>query len=186
MLRYLKLLRVRRLLEAGAGRGYLSAALAPLAPAAGLVFKAIDKGEGEFLTGLPVHHLVEPGDVFAVVRDFRPGAVLYAWPPPGQSLAPLVESPGVRYLIVIGEAGGGVTGAQEDWLALPHKPSDGAGPLQPQPHRRGPASGDGFLAWRWGERGLRNFPKQLLMSLGLTRKAWKVWWGGPPCPPWSR
>ena len=43
--RYLRLLRVRRLLEAGAGRGYLTAALAPLAQAAGLTFKAIDRGD---------------------------------------------------------------------------------------------------------------------------------------------
>jgi len=147
LLRYLKLLRVRRLLEAGAGRGYLSAALAPLAPAAGLVFKAMDKG-GEFLTGLPVHPLVEPGDVFVAVRDFRPGAVLYAWPPPGQSLAPLVESPGVRYLIVIGEAGGGITGAQEDWLAFPHKPSPALGRFSRG--RTGEARHQVTVFWRGG------------------------------------
>lgn len=123
LLRYLKLLRVARLLEAGAGRGYLTAALAPLAQAAGLKFKAIDRGDGEFQAGLAVHPRVETGDVFSAVLDFRPEVVLYAWPPPGQSLASLCQAPALRYLIVVGEAGGGVTGAREDWQSLPHRPS---------------------------------------------------------------
>ena len=123
LLRYLKLLKVQRLLEAGAGRGYLTAALAPLTEAAGLTFKALDKGEGEYRTGLPVHPKVETGDVFSSMAHFRPDVVLYAWPPPEQSLAPLLQFPSLRYLIVVGEAGGGITGAREDWLILPHKKS---------------------------------------------------------------
>ncbi|MEW6387236.1 MAG: hypothetical protein AB1491_06950 [Thermodesulfobacteriota bacterium] len=122
-LRYLNLLGVQRLLEAGAGRGYLTAALASLTGAAGLTFKALDKREGEYGAGLPVHPQVEPGDVFAAVADFQPEAVLYAWPPPGQSLAALLQFPSLRYLMVVGEAGGGVTGAREDWLTWPHKKS---------------------------------------------------------------
>ncbi len=55
LVRYLRRLGVTRLMEAGAGRGYLTAALAPLARAAGMVFQAIDKGEGEFQSSLPVH-----------------------------------------------------------------------------------------------------------------------------------
>jgi hypothetical protein len=121
LLRYLKLLRVGRLLEAGAGRGYLTAALAPLAEAAGLRFKAIDRGEGEYAAGLEIHPRVEPGDVFQAIWSFRPDAVLYAWPPPGQSLAEICRAPFVRYLIVAGEAGGGATGAREDWERLPHR-----------------------------------------------------------------
>ena len=44
LMRYLKLLGVTRLLEAGAGRGYLTAALAPLCAAAGIRFRAVDTG----------------------------------------------------------------------------------------------------------------------------------------------
>jgi hypothetical protein len=119
---YLKLLKVGRLLEAGAGRGYLTAALAPLAEEAGIRFKAIDKGEGEFQHSLPSYAGVAPGNVFAEIHEFRPEVVLYAWPPPGQSLAPLLQSPSLRYLIVIGEKDGGAAGAREDWRDLPHKP----------------------------------------------------------------
>ena len=42
LMRYLKLLGVTRLLEAGAGRGYLTAALAPACAAAGIRFRAVD------------------------------------------------------------------------------------------------------------------------------------------------
>jgi hypothetical protein len=123
LLNYLRRLRVRRLLEAGAGRGYLTAALAPLAQEAGLAFKAIDKGEGEFQSSLPTCQQVDPGDVFVVTPDFQPDAVLYAWPPPGQSLAPLFRWDFVRCLIVIGERGGGATGDPRDWSALSWKES---------------------------------------------------------------
>ncbi len=121
--RYLKLLRVCRLLEAGAGRGYLSAALGPWCAAAGIEFRAVDKGEGEFVSGLPIHPAVEAGDALAAVREFRPQAVIYAWPPPGQSVAAICQTPFLHYLILVGEAGGGVTGAREDWETLPHKGS---------------------------------------------------------------
>ncbi|MBI4643257.1 MAG: hypothetical protein HY743_05900 [Deltaproteobacteria bacterium] len=121
LIRYLQLLGVGRLLEAGAGRGYLSAALARLAAAAGLEFLAIDRGDGEFSSGLPVSPLVQPGDIFAFIRKFQPQAVVYAWPPPGQSIAPLLEAPSLRYLLLIGEEQGGTAGAREDWERLPHK-----------------------------------------------------------------
>jgi hypothetical protein len=121
LLRYLQRLGITRLLEAGAGRGYLSAGLGPLATAAGLEFLAIDRGDGEFRAGLPLSPLVQPGDVFACIRELQPQAVVYAWPPPGQSLAPLLEAPSLRYLLLIGEAKGGAAGAREDWERLPHK-----------------------------------------------------------------
>jgi len=121
LLRYLRLLGVRRLMEAGAGRGYLTGALAPLAEAGGLAFKAIDKGQAEFQTGLPVHPRVEVGDVFTAVYEFKPEVVLYAWPPPGQSLAKILTAPALRYLIVVGEAAGGATGDPQDWQTFPHK-----------------------------------------------------------------
>ena len=140
LMRYLRLLRVPRLLEAGAGRGYLSAALAPLCAAAGITFRAVDRGEGEFVSDLPVYAGVERGDVFAAVRAFRPQAVLYAWPPPGQSLAAICRTRSLRYLMVVGEAGGGATGAREDWERLPHKISPllsryGRGRTGSRPHR---------------------------------------------------
>ena len=82
LMRYLKFLGVTRLLEAGAGRGYLTAA-----------------------------------------RELRPEVVLYAWPPPGQSVAPLCQTDFLHYLILIGEAGGGATGSRKDWETLPHRVS---------------------------------------------------------------
>jgi hypothetical protein len=121
LLRYLKLLGVTRLLEVGAGRGYLAAALAPLCAAAGIRFRAVDKGEGEFVSALPVYPGVEVGDGLTAVTEFRPEVVLYAWPPPGQSVAPLCQTPFLRYLMLVGEDGGGATGAREDWQTLPHQ-----------------------------------------------------------------
>jgi hypothetical protein len=123
LVRWLSRVRVRRLLEAGAGRGYLTAALAPLATAAGVAFEAVDRGQGEFVSSLPIHPGVARGDVFTAVHRFRPDAVLYAWPPPGQSLAPLLACPSLRYVIVAGEPGGGVTGARKDWENLSPKNS---------------------------------------------------------------
>lgn len=123
LVRWLKRVGVRRLLEAGAGRGYLSAALAPLARAAGLTYAAIDKGEGEFACPLPGHPAVAAADVFTEIFRLRPEALLYAWPPPGQSLASLFACDRLRYLVVAGEPGGGVTGAREDWESFPHKKS---------------------------------------------------------------
>jgi hypothetical protein len=123
LVRWLGKVGVTRLLEAGAGRGYLSAALAPLARAAGLTFAAIDKGEGEFACHLPGHPLVAAADVFTEIFGLHPQALLYAWPPPGQSLAPLFACDSLRYLLVAGEPGGGVTGDREDWERLPHKKS---------------------------------------------------------------
>jgi hypothetical protein len=140
LLRFLRLLKVNRLLEAGAGRGYLTAALAPLCEAAGLAFKAVDKGEGEFQAGLRSHPRVERGDVFTAVREFRPQAVLYAWPPPGQSLAGICQTDFLHYLILVGEAGGGATGDPEDWRTQRHRESAalsryGRGRTGPARHR---------------------------------------------------
>ncbi|MGQ9688298.1 MAG: hypothetical protein ACUVXF_05860 [Desulfobaccales bacterium] len=120
---WLNKLQVRRLLEAGAGRGYLSAALAPLAQSLGITFRAIDKGEGEFVVDLPGHPAVAVADIFTEIFTFKPEVVLYAWPPPGQSLVPLFACPSLRYILVAGEPGGGVTGAREDWDCLPQKKS---------------------------------------------------------------
>jgi hypothetical protein len=123
LMRYLKLLGVTRLLEAGAGRGYLTAALAPMCAAAGIRFRAVDRGEGEFVSGLSIYPGVETGDALAAARELRPEVVLYAWPPPGQSVAPLCQLSFLHYLMVIGEADGGVTGARKDYATLPHRVS---------------------------------------------------------------
>jgi hypothetical protein len=123
LLRYLQWLGVKRVMEAGAGRGYLSAVLAGLCAARGIAFLAVDRGQGEFASGLPVHPTVQRGDVFTSIQDFRPQVVIFAWPPPGQSLAAICQAPFLHYLIVIGESGTGVTGAREDWEQLPHKVS---------------------------------------------------------------
>jgi hypothetical protein len=123
LMRYLKLLKVTRLLEAGAGRGYLTAALTPLCAAAGIGFRAVDTGDGEFVSGLPVYPGVETADALTAAWELRPEVVLYAWPPPGQSVAPLCQTPFLHYLILIGEAGGGATGASKDWATLPHRVS---------------------------------------------------------------
>jgi len=140
LMRYLKLLRVTRLLEVGAGRGYLTAALAPLSAAAGIGFRAVDRGDGEFVSGEPVYPGVETTDALDALTCFRPQAALYAWPPPGQSVAPLCQLSFLHYLIVIGEAGGGATGSQKDWLTLPHRESPalsryGRGRTGSGPHR---------------------------------------------------
>ncbi|MFI5329829.1 MAG: hypothetical protein ACHQ2F_02160 [Desulfobaccales bacterium] len=140
LLRYLQLSKITRLLEAGAGRGYLTAALAPLCEAAGFAFRAVDKGEGEFQSGLRSHPRVERGDVFTASRDFRPEVVLYAWPPPGQSVAGICQMDFLHYLILVGEAGGGATGDPPDWQILRHRESAalsryGRGRTGPERHR---------------------------------------------------
>jgi hypothetical protein len=123
LMRYLKLLGVTRLLEAGAGRGYLAAALAPGCAAAGIRFRAVDQGDGEFVSGLPVYPGVERADALTAAREFKPEVVLYAWPPPGQSISPLCQTDFLHYLILVGEAGGGATGSREDWQTLSHRDS---------------------------------------------------------------
>ena len=146
--RYLGFLGIHRLLEAGAGRGYLTAALGQLAMAHGMAFRAIDQGEGEFQSELPSCPEVIRGDVFAAAPAFRPEAVLYAWPPPGQSLAPLFTCSALRYIFVVGEPGGGITGAREDWLTLPQRRSDILSRFSRG--RTGPAPHQVTIFWRGG------------------------------------
>ncbi len=119
--RLVRLLRVTRVLEAGAGRGYLAAALAPCLAAQGTAFRAVDNGQGEFESGLPRHPLVELHSAADAAKTWRPDLILYAWPPPGQSIAPLLACPGVRFVLVVGEKRGGCTGDPADWQRLPHR-----------------------------------------------------------------
>jgi hypothetical protein len=120
--RFIHLLAIRRVLEAGAGRGYLAAALAPLLARQGAAFIAVDNSQGEFESGLPRHPVVEQTDALTALQDFSPDLVLYAWPPPGQSIAPLCRSVGVRYVLVLGEPGGGCTGDPTDWQRFGYRP----------------------------------------------------------------
>jgi hypothetical protein len=113
--RFSRRLRLRRVLEAGAGRGYLAAALAPLMARQDTAFKAVDNAQGEFETGLVRHPVVASADALPTVHLFRPDLIVYAWPPPGQSIGPLCRSPGVRYVLVLGEPDGGCTGDPADW-----------------------------------------------------------------------
>ncbi len=119
--RSIRLLRIRVVLEAGAGRGYLAAALAPLLPRQGTAFKAVDNAQGEFESGLPRHPVVEQTDALTAVRDFSPELIVYAWPPPGQSIASLCRSAGVRYVLVLGEPHGGCTGEPADWQRFTYR-----------------------------------------------------------------
>ena len=121
--RFIRLLGIRRVLEVGAGRGYLAAALAPWLTPQGLAFRAVDKALGEFESGLPRHPVVEIADALGAVQAFHPDLVIYAWPPPGQSILPLCQSPGVRYVLLLGEEGGGCTGDPADWHSWPHRRS---------------------------------------------------------------
>lgn len=119
--RLLVRLRCRRVLEAGAGRGYLAAALAARLPALGIDFLAVEKQPGVYDQGLPRHPVVRIGDAGEAIRDWQPDLVLAAWPSPGQSIAPWCRYPWVRYLVVIGERGGGCTGDPGDWHRLPQR-----------------------------------------------------------------
>ena len=70
--RFIHLLGIRRVLEAGAGRGYLAAALAPLLARQGIAFKAVDNAQGEFESGLPRHPVVEQTDALDRTPGFFP------------------------------------------------------------------------------------------------------------------
>jgi hypothetical protein len=118
--RFNHLLGIRRVLEAGAGRGYLAAALAPMLARQDIAFKAVDNAQGEFECGLPRHPLVEQSDALTAVQSFCPDLILYAWPPPGQSIGPLCRRPEVRYVLVLGESNGGCTGDPADWRNFRH------------------------------------------------------------------
>ncbi len=119
--RFVRLLKIRRVLEAGAGRGYLAAALAALLPRQGVRFEAVDAGQGEFVSPCARHPVVTTGTALAAISSFQPDLVLYAWPPPGQSIGPLLAGPGVRFVLVVGEDGGGCTGDPQDWPRYPHR-----------------------------------------------------------------
>ena len=144
LLRYLQLLKITRLLEAGAGRGYLTAALAPLCEAAGLAFRAVDKGEGEFQSGLRSHPRVERGDVFTASPGFsaRGGALCLA---AAGTIVGRDLPGGFSALSYSGGRGRRRGHRRSAGLANPAAPGiGGLEPLRPGPHRTGAAPGDGL------------------------------------------
>ncbi len=133
---------IRRVLEAGAGRGYLAAALAPLLARQGVAFKAVDNAQGEFESGLSRHPVVEQADALTALQSFCPDLVLYAWPPPGQSIGPLCRSAGVRYVLVLGEPNGGCTGDPADWQRFEFRSAGFLSRLRLGPLRAPTSGGD--------------------------------------------
>ena len=144
LLRYLQLLKITRLLEAGAGRGYLTAALAPLCEAAGLAFRAVDKGEGEFQSGLRSHPRVERGDVFTAIQDFRPRGGALCLAAAGTIVGQDLPG-GFSALSYSGGRGRRRGHRRSAGLANPAAPGiAGLEPLRPGPHRTGAAPGHGL------------------------------------------
>jgi hypothetical protein len=83
-----------------------------------VAFKAVDNAQGEFESGLPRHPVVENLNALLAVQSFHPDLILYAWPPPGQSIGSLCRSLGVRYVLLVGEPDGGCTGNPADWQSF--------------------------------------------------------------------
>jgi hypothetical protein len=119
----------RRVLEVGAGDGFLAQALAEAAP--DLDVRASDSGawrqpkarmtpeeqrrwRAVALVGIALGKNVERLGALEAVRRHRPEVVLCAWLPPGTLLARLVRSP-CRYVLDIGAAGGVTAQGAWDW-----------------------------------------------------------------------
>jgi hypothetical protein len=117
----------RRVLEVGAGDGFLARALTTAAP--DLEVRATDSGGWSKssarmtpaeqrqwrrvpLAGIPLGQNVERLDALDAVRRYRPDVVVCSWLPPGPLLSQVIRSP-CRCVIDIG-AGRGVT-AQGAW-----------------------------------------------------------------------
>ncbi len=119
----------RRVLEVGAGDGFVSRCLRAARP--GLEVIATDSGAweraparmtareassplGRRVRGLKLGSDVLRLDAVAAVRRFRPDVVLAIWLPPGPLLSRLVAAP-CRYVIEVGAAGGVTAAGQWDW-----------------------------------------------------------------------
>ncbi len=128
LVRKLRELEVKRVLEVAAGDGFLSRALAAADPALEVI--ATDSGawempearmsekerrllRGQHIAGLALGSQVLRLGAQAAVRRFAPDAVLCAWLPPGLMLDGLIRSK-VRYVLEIG-AGEGVTASAYSW-----------------------------------------------------------------------
>ena len=144
LLRYLQLLKITRLLEAGAGRGYLTAALAPLCEAAGLAFRAVDKGEGEFQSGLEVAPPGGAGRRLHRQPGFSAGGGALCLAAAGTIVGQ--DLPGGFSALSYSSGRGRRRGHRRSaGLANPAAPGiGGLEPLRPGPHRTGAAPGDGL------------------------------------------
>jgi hypothetical protein len=126
--RTLSELGARRVLEVGAGDGFLTRALQTHAP--GLDIVATDTGAWQRpearmtqaerrkhastrVPGLSLGSHVKKMSAAESIRTFRPDVVLAAWLVPGPLLDSLIRAP-VRYVLEIG-AGSGVTGNVQCW-----------------------------------------------------------------------
>lgn len=119
----------RRVLEVGAGDGFVARCLREARP--GLQVIATDSGAwerprarmtgaearsplGRRAQGLRLGPEVLRLDAVAAVRRYRPDVVLAIWLPPGPLLSRLVRAP-CRYVLEIGAAGGVTAGGNWDW-----------------------------------------------------------------------
>ena len=126
--RQLRALRVRRVLEVGAGDGSLARALG--AADRRLRVTATDSGaweapharmrpaerralRGRAVAGLALGEHVLRMDARRAVATYRPELILCSWLPPGHLLDTLIRAP-VRYVLEIG-AGAGVTASAYSW-----------------------------------------------------------------------
>lgn len=125
---YVRGLGVRRVLEVGAGDGFLSRALRKAAPDLEVV--ASDSGSwaraenrmsdaerarhaGREVAGITLGREVLKLNARAAIAHVKPELVLASWLPPGPMLDTLVRSP-VRFVLDVGAAGG-VTASQWSW-----------------------------------------------------------------------
>ncbi len=151
----------------------------PALPVGGINFLAVDKGEGEFQSGLPVYPKVERGDIFAASTTFAQ-AVLYAWPPPGQ--IPGVDLP-ARFSALSYSGGGGPGRGHRGPAGTGRPCATGIGglePLRPGPHRCGLASGHRLLRQGFDHRQvivfLATFSKNFIThkSAGWRENLWAL------------
>lgn len=124
----LRRMEVRRVVEVAAGDGFLSAALAKVAPDLEVI--ATDSGAwekpearmseeerkelaGKHVAGLALGGHVRRMEATRAIRELKPDLVLASWLPPGPLLDRLIRSD-TRYVLEIGAAGG-VTSSQWSW-----------------------------------------------------------------------
>jgi hypothetical protein len=119
----------RRVLEVGAGDGFVASCLREAQPRLEVI--ATDSGAwerprarmtvsearsavGRAALGLKLGPDVLRMDAVAAVRRYRPDVVLAIWLPPGTLLSRLVRAP-CRYVLEVGAAGGVTAGGNWDW-----------------------------------------------------------------------
>jgi hypothetical protein len=129
----------RRVLEVGAGDGFVSRSLQAAQPELDVI--ATDSGAwerpaarmtaaearsrvGRKALGLKLGPKVVRLDAVAAVRRYRPDVVLAVWLPPGPLLSRLIAAP-CRHVLEVGAAGGVTAAGNWDWR-FSHELLDGA------------------------------------------------------------